>query len=246
MKRKQIHRGVFVAGTDTGVGKTIVTASLVAALRSRGLDAVPMKPVQTGCKASPGGLLPPDLRIALKAAGLPLSHPHQDLMCPFRYEPAVSPHLAARLADEPVNVAAVVAALHRLGRLHEAVVVEGAGGLLSPLGDGAAMIDLAKTMRLPLVLVGRSGLGTINHTLLSAEALHSRGIALAGVILSRKRTGEPSAVERDNVETLRKELDGCPVLLMNRLTRRTGADFALAGRLLLRALPGLRAVLGLA
>jgi len=103
-----------------------------------------------------------------------------------------------------------------------------------------------KAMRLPVLLVARSGLGTINHTLLSAESLHRRRIPLAGVVLSRVRSGAPSAVERDNAETLRQELGGCPVLLMDRLPGRSKVDFASAGRGLLRDLAGLRAVLGIA
>lgn len=176
-------RSVFIAGTDTGVGKTTVAAALLAAARRAGVDAVPMKPVQTGCVPRGRRLIAPDLRLCLAAAGLRLGAREQEKLCPYRFRPACSPHLAARLARTPIRLPRLCACLEALRRGHDAVIVEGAGGVLVPIGRGRTMADLMRAFGLPVVLVARAGLGTLNHTFLSLEALRARGLPVAGVVL---------------------------------------------------------------
>ena len=198
-------RGLFVTGTDTGVGKTRIAGALVRRLRAAGVGAVPMKPVQTGAIRDPSGrLAAPDLDEALAAAGLAVGDAEREDLSPYRFEPACSPHLAARLAGRAIDLGAVVAAAARLSARHGAVVVEGAGGVLVPLGPATTMLDLAAALALPAVVVARAGLGTLNHVLLTLEALRGRRVAVAGVVLNE--TAPPDLATRlvrdDNARTI--------------------------------------------
>ncbi|TAN37187.1 MAG: dethiobiotin synthase [Verrucomicrobia bacterium] len=191
-------RGVFITGTDTGVGKTAVTAALLAVLRQRGVDAVPMKPVQTGCTKRAGKLVAPDLEFCLRNAGLA---PAEEL-CVYRFAPASSPHLAALLARRPIQLHKIASAFRRLAMRHDFVLVEGAGGTLVPLGGGRTMCDLMCALALPVVVVARPGLGTINHTLLTLAALRAARLKIAGVFFVHTQPGPLTALERDNATTI--------------------------------------------
>jgi dethiobiotin synthetase len=197
-------QGLFVTGTDTGVGKTVVTAALLAMLRYEGLDAVPMKPVQTGCRRGAGGRLePPDLDAALRRAGLPRgSEAERRYMCPYRFASPCSPHLAAQREGATISLARIARCFRALHRRHGFVVVEGAGGVLAPIGARRTMADVMERLRLPVVLVARPGLGTINHTLLSLRELRRRGILVLGVIFNCSRPSRRGYIERDNEETI--------------------------------------------
>ena len=127
-------RGIFITGTDTGVGKTMVAAALLTLLRQCGVDAVPMKPVQTGCIRRGHELIAPDLDFCLRMAGLKPQIEEQDWMCPCCFAPACSPHLAARLARRPIQLRRIVTAFHNLAARHDVVLAEGAGGVLAPIG----------------------------------------------------------------------------------------------------------------
>ncbi len=202
--------GFFITGTDTDAGKTVAAAAVLCALRAAGVDAVPMKPVQTGCEK--GDLRSPDVDFCLRMAGMPEPDAAEYArMVPFRYALPASPHLAAR-GGEPVAIGKIVAAFRDLRSAHDAVVVEGAGGVLVPLNDnGETMLDLMRALGLPVILVSRPGLGTINHTLLSLRELRGAGLEVAGVLFCDS-TGKPwSGLEQDNVETVRR-LGGVPVI----------------------------------
>lgn len=190
------RKGLFVTGTDTGVGKTVVTAALVRVLRAAGIDAVPMKPVQTGCAGSD------DVGFALAASGVELSGEESGLVCPYRFEAPCSPHLAALQESRPVSVGLIAESLDLLLEGREMVVVEGAGGVLVPLGGGALMVDLMGALGLPVVLVARRGLGTINHTLLSLRELRRAGLEVRGVVFNETAPRENGCIERDNLETV--------------------------------------------
>ena len=178
-------RGVFVTGTDTGVGKTRIAAGLVRRLRAAGIAAVPMKPVQTGAtRDAQGRITAPDLEEALALAGLSASPAQREDLSPYVFEPPCSPHLAAWLAGRRIDLARIGTAAARLSALHGAVVVEGAGGILVPLGPRATMLDLAAALGLPAVVVARAGLGTLNHVLLTLDALRRGGVRVAGVVLN--------------------------------------------------------------
>jgi dethiobiotin synthetase len=210
-KRDMHHGSIFVTGTDTGVGKTVVSAALLAAFRDAGVDAVPMKPIQTGCKKRGGGLAAPDLDFMLRTAGILASPEEQDLMCPYRFEPACSPHLAAKMAKKVILPWKIKNSFRKLAEQHEMVIVEGAGGVLVPIGGKKMMIDLIAMLKLPVVLVARPGLGTINHTLLSLGELRRAGAKVLGVIFNETKKIRRGFVEADNRKMI-EWLSGVPVI----------------------------------
>jgi glycine C-acetyltransferase len=191
-------RGVFVTGTDTGVGKTLVACALVRALRTRGIDAGAMKPIETGVGA--GG--PSDAIALRRAAGEqdPLSD-----VCPQPFALAAAPSVAAHAEGRAVDLAAIDAAFARLRARREFLVVEGAGGLLVPIDAKLAMADLAQRMELPLLVVARAALGTINHTRLTIEAARARNLAVTGIVISHAG-GALSAADEANLDALRGDL----------------------------------------
>ncbi len=202
--------GCFIVGTDTGAGKTVVAAGLVHWLRAQGIDAAPMKPVQTGAEAVDGAWRAPDLDSLLAGSGLSPDAALYAQMAPCCFEPACSPHLAARAAGRPVDPEAIAGALRALQRRFDTVVCEGAGGLLVPLDDaGRTMADLVTALGLPALVVARAGLGTLNHTLLTLEALAARRIPVAAVVLTETEPADAEAarIQRDNAATLKHWID---------------------------------------
>jgi dethiobiotin synthetase len=193
-------RGLFVTGTDTGVGKTVVAASIVATLRVRGEAVRAFKPVVTGTD-EPDPDWPADHELLASTAGMDPA-----AVTPVLFGPAVSPHLAAELAGTPIDPAALLAHARSLG---EPLIAEGVGGLLVPITSGYAIRDLARDLGLPLVVVARPGLGTINHTLLTIEAARAVGLEVRYVVLS-PWPHDPSAMERSNRQTIER-LGGVPV-----------------------------------
>ena len=202
-------RGVFVTGTGTGVGKSIVAAALCAALRSQGHAVLANKPLLSGLDDPAAPPWPHDHDLLSAVTGEPA-----DEIAPRRYGPAVSPHLAARLAGDRITVGEVCAGVRARWEARAAedpfAVVEGAGGLLVPLDDdGATMADLAAGLGLPLLIAAHPGLGTINHVALTLEAARARGLAVAGVVLT-PWPGAPTAIEADNRALLTRQA-GAPV-----------------------------------
>lgn len=196
-------RGLFVTGTDTGVGKTEVSCALVAEARAGGLDLVAMKPAESG--VAPGE--PSDserLRGAAGGAGDPA------LVCPYRFAAPLAPAVAARLAGVEVRLSVILDAARALAARHAALLVEGAGGLLVPLTERETYADLAVALGLPVLVVARAGLGTVNHTALTVEALRARRLAVAGVILNRTGPVDDPSVPHNAAEIER--LTGAPVL----------------------------------
>jgi dethiobiotin synthetase len=186
-------RGVFVTGTDTEVGKTVVAASICAALAARGERVAAFKPVVTGLDEEPGEFGRDHELLASAAA----SGQAPDEVAPYRFGPPVSPHLAAELAGVTIEPAELVAA----ARAHELIVCEGVGGLLVPITPGYLVRDLAVDLALPVVVAARPGLGTISHTLLTLEAARAAGLRLAGVVMT-PWPEEPTPMERSNRATV--------------------------------------------
>lgn len=173
---------LFVAGTDTGSGKTRVTCGLLAALVTQGVRAIGMKPVATGAVVGDDALTSDDA--VMIAAESSLQLPMADVN-PYCFEPPVSPDVAAMLAGRPIELAAIEAAYERLTARAEIVIVEGTGGWLTPIGPRASMADIPVRLGTPVLLVVGLTLGCINHALLTAEAIHSRGCRLAGWVGNR-------------------------------------------------------------
>lgn len=169
--------GLFIAGTDTGVGKTLLTAALGLALKALGYRVVAMKPVETGLEDEP---IPDSLYLkTLLNSKEPI-----EAICPFRFLKPLAPDVAAGLEGRRIEPLTIKDAYEALKGAYDIVLVEGVGGLLVPLTGGFFVIDLIGFLGLDALLVARRGLGTINHTLLSLEALKARGLSCLGVILS--------------------------------------------------------------
>jgi dethiobiotin synthetase len=179
---------MFITGTDTDCGKTTVGRALARVFRQRGLSVACFKPVETGCHPGPEGLVPTDALALARAAGceLPLSD-----ICPERFALAASPEVAAAAEGRKVSFSRIAQAWERVQRAGEMLIVEGAGGALVPLQADATMLDLVALVGAPVIVVARDALGTVNHTLLTIEAIRTRNLPLAGVILSA--TQEPAA-----------------------------------------------------
>jgi dethiobiotin synthetase len=199
-----LSSGIFITGTDTGVGKTFVTAGIVRWLRRRDFDAVPMKPVQTGAERREGELFAADLEFSLKAGDLSADLDELRLMSPYTYEPACSPHLAGRMAGNYTQISTIRYCADRLLREHRAIIVEGAGGIIVPLNEKETMLDLMTDFGYPVVLVSRSGLGSINHALLSVQALRAAALEIAGLVFNQSEPPMPenSFIENDNPDVI--------------------------------------------
>jgi len=186
-------RGVFVTGTDTEVGKSVVAAAVCAALAARAERVAAFKPVVTGLDDEPGEFgRDHELLASVANAG----QTPEDV-APYRFGPPLSPHLAAELAGERIEPPRLLEA----ACAHELLVAEGVGGLMVPITPGYLVRDLAVDLELPVIVAARTGLGTINHTLLTVEAARSAGLRVAGVVMT-PWPEEPAEIERSNRETI--------------------------------------------
>jgi len=175
-------RGYFVTGTDTGVGKTLVSAALLRYFVQRGLRAVGMKPVAAGCEWRDGAAYWDDVEQLRIAGNVDAA---QALVNPYRFEPGIAPHIAAAQAGATIQLDVIAKAYAALKRQSDVVIVEGAGGFRVPLNDREDMADLARKLSLPVILVVGMRLGCINHAVLSVEAIRHAGLPLAGWIANR-------------------------------------------------------------
>jgi dethiobiotin synthetase len=233
-------RGLFVTGTDTGVGKTIVAAAICAALAARGARVAAFKPVVTGTADEPTDW-PPDHELLATAAN---SGQTPDDVTPITFAPPLSPHYAAKLANTTIDPADLRAAANAAlatagggpqsdsqaertspgGRQPPTLICEGVGGLLVPLTENYSVRDLATDLQLPLVIAARTTLGTINHTLLTVEAARAADLPVAGIVMT-PWPDYPEPIERSNRETVER-LAGVPV---SGLPPATPATLAAAG-----------------
>jgi dethiobiotin synthetase len=192
----------FVTGTDTEVGKTLVSGAFILKLREAGLKAVGFKPVAAGTYLdSSDQRLNEDLETLRIASGL---SPHEQSLCPYVLDEAVAPHLAAKRNEIPLDATIILDALHALTQKFDAVVVEGAGGFLVPLNDDEDLGDLAQAMDLPVILVVGMRLGCINHALLTCEAIQSRQLTIAGWVANTLSNEMPLLEE--NIQTLKDRI----------------------------------------
>ena len=165
-----------------------------------------MKPVQTGCDGNV-----PDLDYSLAMASMSVDSSTYQSMSPYTFEPACSPHLAAEMAKTEIDIAEIVIAARTLASDYEFLIAEGAGGIMVPLNRQEMMLDLMQALKLPVLIVARPGLGTINHTLLSIRALRSDGLDIAGVVFVASTDKESGFIEEDNANTI-SQFGKVPVL----------------------------------
>lgn len=191
--------GLFITGTDTEVGKTVVTGALAAALAGRGLRVGVMKPAESGCPSLEGRLMPQDALFlkAMSGCTAPL-----ELINPYAFVPPLTPALAAEMAGVTIEIDHIRACYRQLAATHDIVLVEGAGGLLAPLTAELSMHDLATALDLPLLIVARNILGVINHAALTVTVARQT-VPVVGIILNNHRPTDQQA-EQSNAESLRR------------------------------------------
>ncbi len=201
-------KAVFVTGTDTEVGKTLVTGLLAKHLWDKGYHAITQKWIQTGTRN-----LPTDIAVHLKLMGKKIEDVEKYLpyTAPYTFQLAASPHLAANSEKRKISTARIKSSFRTLSKKYDFVIVEGLGGVLVPFNRKKLVIDIAKELALPVIIVAKNRLGAINHTLLTIEALRSRHMKILGVIFNGQNEKENEVILEDNPKIV-KALTGEKVL----------------------------------
>jgi dethiobiotin synthetase len=199
--RMSLRFGCFVTGTDTGVGKTLISAALVHKLASAGVRSAGMKPLAAGAEIRDGALWNEDVAMLTAQASVRLP---VELVCPLMFREAAAPHIAATLEDRDINIDTVMRAYRQISAQVDALVVEGVGGFRVPLTDQLDTADLATAMQLDVILVVGLRLGCLNHALLTAEAIAARGLTLAGWVANQIDPAMPH--QAANLDTLSQRL----------------------------------------
>jgi len=202
----QLGRGIFITGTDTGVGKSIVSATLARLLKLRGINVGVIKPATSGCRRDAGRLVSDDALLLCRAAGVTCD----DDTAPYLLTEPLAPAEAALIDGIDVDFGHILACQKRLAARHDFLIMEGAGGLMVPLSGMRTVADLALLSGLPLLVVARPNLGTINHTALTCLVAKQMGIAVDGVIINNypQQPGLAEACAASYIESL----SGTPVL----------------------------------
>jgi dethiobiotin synthetase len=203
-----MKRGIFITGTDTGVGKTFVAAGIASALHGRGLNVGVMKPAETGCTMRRGALVPRDARTLMQAARV---DDDLDLVNPYRFPAPLAPSVAAAREGLSIDLRRIAAMYRKLERKHAFMIVEGAGGILVPITERRSFLDLAAFLGLPVLIVARPSLGTINHTLLTVMALRQRKLPIAGIVINCSRNQRRGEAERTNPAVI-EHRSGAPII----------------------------------
>ncbi|HXI82484.1 MAG TPA: dethiobiotin synthase [Verrucomicrobiae bacterium] len=190
-----MRRNLFITGTDTGVGKTHVTAALLTELRRRGVRAAAFKPIACG----KGGRHDAEIYAAIMDHEQPL-----DVINPIYLRHPLAPSVAAKLERKSIDLRKIFRTYQQLAGDYSVVLVEGAGGLLVPIRENYFVANLAKALKLPIVIVARLGLGTINHTLLTAHQANAHGLKIAGLVLNDTVGGRQGLAEKTNIRVLPK------------------------------------------
>jgi dethiobiotin synthetase len=193
--------GVFVTGTDTGVGKTLISCALLHALRAESKTAIGMKPVATGGVKTADGLISDDAILLQAASSQRLS---TRLINPYPFAPPIAPHIAAQAAGVRIEIGRIVKACSELVKVCDVVVMEGVGGFRVPLNESQDTADLAVKVALPIILVVGMRLGCLNHALLTVEAITSRELKFAGWIANQAEAGMQAFTE--NVVALKERI----------------------------------------
>ena len=197
-----MQQSYFITGTDTGVGKTYIAHALVSHFVNKGLKTVGMKPIASGCDFDKNGdYINEDVRALLQVSNV---HAPLDLINPYRFKPAIAPHIAAQQVGVEMRIQVIADAYQQLKWLSETVIVEGAGGFLVPINPRETLADLVITLNIPVILVVGMRLGCINHALLSVEAIKARGLKLAGWVANQIDPTMPKF--DDNLNTLKQKI----------------------------------------
>ena len=193
--------GLLITGTDTGIGKTVVAGAIADWFRRRRYRVAVCKPCGSGCVRRREGLVSEDAEFLAHCADA--RHP-LDMICPQRYAEPLAPAIAAERAKQPLDWEAIDRAIQLMSRDSDVMIVEGVGGIMVPMDERHTMLDVAKWLKLPAVVVARPALGTINHTILTVNALRDAGVNVAGVVVNRYPTDTPGAAEETNPRAIEK------------------------------------------
>ena len=192
---------IFVTGTDTDVGKTRISVALMELLQQQGNRVAGMKPIASGCEQTADGLRNDDALQLKRQANIDVPY---DIINPYAFAPAITPHIAAQQADVEIDIAKIKDNFKQIKQQADAVVVEGAGGWLVPLNNSQTMEDLALALDLPIILVVGIKLGCINHALLTVKAIEDSGLILQGWVANQI---EPNAQAKEIINTLQQAID---------------------------------------
>lgn len=203
-----MQKGFFITGTDTGVGKTVITGAIIKAMRSRGIDACAMKPIETGCLRV-GNILYPSDGMFLK--GIAVMDDDIKHITPYCFEKPVAPFVASEMEGTGIDIDVIGNEFKYLMKKYGSVVVEGIGGILVPIKKDYFVIDLIKQLEQPLIVVSKPSLGTINHTLLTIDYALKKGIKVAGIIINFSRPQDNSTAEQTNKAVL-QQISPVPVI----------------------------------
>jgi len=212
-------RGFFITGTDTGVGKTVITAALIKAVSLLGFKVCGMKPIETGCKTTDSRrqsavsskkrtLIPSDGMFLKEMAGIDDSI---DLVTPIRFESPLAPLPASGIEGTSVDFEKIQKAYDDLSRNYDVIIVEGIGGLLVPIKRDYFVLDLARDVGLPILIVARPGLGTLNHTLLTVHYALKEGLTVAGIVINYSYPPKHTLAEETNPEII-KQISPVPII----------------------------------
>jgi dethiobiotin synthetase len=193
--------GLFITGTDTGIGKTITAGAIADWFRRHRSRVAVLKPVATGCEHRREGLVSEDAEFLAVCSG---THHPLDLICPVRYAEPLAPSVAARRAGVPIDWEAITRSIRIMSADSDVMIVEGAGGVMVPIDEKYRMIDLPRMLAIPAIVVARPSLGTINHTLLTVKALHTAGVRVAGIVINRYPAETPGVVEETSPAEIEK------------------------------------------
>jgi len=220
-------RNIFITGTDTGIGKTLVTAALMAGLQARGVRCAPVKPVQTGCSEGAD-----DLHWCLSFSDPAFTEAERALLIQHRFPLPASPHLAAREAGQRLTVQSLETSIAKMSNHWTTLVIEGAGGLLAPINESETMCDMITALRASIVLVTRDTLGTINHTSLAINELRRRGLTPSAVVINAVTPAKDDVDRRiraDNVSFIKQLTSPCPVYVFPYQTEINRANLVTLG-----------------
>ena len=196
-------KGIFITGTDTNVGKTYIACQIAAELKSRGINVIPRKPVESGCELINGELHPSDADLLLKASQANTS---LEKVCPYRFAPAISPQIAARESGKTLSQENLVSACTSEIDNDSFLMVEGAGGFYSPICELGLNSDLAAELDLPIVLVAEDRLGAVNQTLLAVEAIEKYQLQIRAIVLNAHKSSNRSD-QLDNASEIKCFID---------------------------------------
>lgn len=207
---RPVIKGFFITGTDTEVGKTYISKTLADRLAINHRVTY-MKPVQTGCFADENGtLIAPDFQYVLSGKAIMTGNLNQHI--PYRFEPACSPHLAAKMENKIISFEQIAKCLTKISDDNTITIVEGAGGILAPLSETTFIIDLILHLQLPVIVVTSPHLGTLNHTFLTLKVLRQTGAQLAGVVLNNCRNEPEDFIYTENIRMIQDHTRPVPFL----------------------------------